>query len=401
MLFDEDLVFFKRWSLCLLLILSSGSGQADEFAACVATLQQQALAEGVPATAVEGALAKVSYVPRVIELDRQQPEFTQTFAGYLNRRVTEQRVARGRELLAEHRALLDKLADQYGVPAQYLLAFWGLETNYGSYLGKMPVLDALATLACDPRRSRYFTGELFEALRLLSLSGVEAPLLGSWAGAMGHTQFMPSAYRRYALDGDNDGRTDLWGSVPDALSSGANFLQQLGWQREERWGREVVLPADFAYHKVGLAHQQSLADWREQGVRAASGATLPALDMQAAILVPAGYQGPAFLVYDNFKVIMRWNRSEFYALAVGYLADRINGAGTLQRPPPENLPRLSNVHIKALQTRLNALGFDSGKPDGVLGPGTRQAIRAFQQDGNMVADGYPRETVFKALNIAL
>jgi membrane-bound lytic murein transglycosylase B len=389
-----------RVGFCLCLLIG-GAAQADEFAECVASLEQQAIASGVPASTVESTLAKVEYVPRVIELDRRQPEFTQTFAGYFNRRVTEQRVERGRELLQQHRALLEQLAKQYTVPPQYLLAFWGLETNYGSYLGKMPILDSLATLACDPRRSKFFTSELMAAMQLLSKPGVDTPLLGSWAGAVGHTQFMPSAYRRYALDGDGDGRVDLWNSVTDALTSGANFLQQLGWQGGLRWGREVVLPKDYDYAHLGLNNRQTLAYWRQQGLRSSSGAALPELEVEAALLLPSGYQGPAFLVYDNFDVIMRWNRSQFYALSVGHLADRINGAGRLQRMPPEDLAQLSIIAVKHMQEKLNALGFDSGTPDGIVGPGTRQAIRAFQQQSNMVADGYPRELVFKALNITM
>jgi membrane-bound lytic murein transglycosylase B len=393
--------FKCRVGLALCLLFACSVAQADEFADCVADLQLQALDNGVPASTVESTLAKVEYVPRVIELDRRQPEFSQTFASYFNRRVTEQRVERGREMLQQHRALLEQLAKKYTVPPQYLVAFWGLETNYGSYLGKMPVLDSLATLACDPRRSTFFTGELMAAMQLLSKPGVEAPLLGSWAGAVGHTQFMPSAYRRYALDGDGDGRVDLWNSVDDALTSGANFLQQLGWQGGLRWGREVLLPKGFGFADVGLKNRQSLAYWRQLGVRSSNGADLPDLEVSAALLVPSGYQGPAFLVYDNFDVIMRWNRSQFYALAVGHLADRINGAGRLQRMPPEDHAPLSISAVKQMQEKLNALGFDSGTPDGIVGPGTRQAIRAFQQKSNMVADGYPRELVFKALDITI
>jgi len=371
------------------------------FGQCIANLQQKALQQGVPEAVVTDTLPNLRPVPRVIELDRRQPEFSLSFANYLNRRVTPERVAKGRALLQEHRALLNKLVKQYGIPAQYLVAFWGLETNYGSYLGKMPILDSLATLACDQRRSAFFTGELFDALRLLQQPGVRPPMLGSWAGAMGHTQFMPSAYRRYARDGDGDGRVDLWGSIPDALTSAANFLEQLGWQRELRWGREVRLPADYHYQDLGLNNRLALDHWRETGLHSATGAALPRADVDAALLVPAGHHGPAFLVYDNFDVIMRWNRSEFYALSVGYLADRINGAGELRRPPPTDMPNLSVALVKELQSRLNDLGFDTGEPDGILGPATREAIRAFQQKRNMVADGYPSHRVLKTLDLSI
>jgi membrane-bound lytic murein transglycosylase B len=386
---------------CLLLLLSSRFIFADDFSSCVAGLQEQAIISGVPEATVKNSLAKVQFVPRVIELDRRQPEFTQTFAGYFEKRVTEKRVNLGRQLLKEHRELLDSLAIKYTVPPQYLLSFWGLETNYGSYLGRMPTLDSLATLACDPRRSKFFTGELFEALHLLSQPGIEPPLLGSWAGAVGHTQFMPSAYRNYAVDGDGDGSIDLWNSVPDALTSAANFLQKLGWQEGLRWGREVILPKDYSFDDVGLRSPQPISYWRKQGMRTSSGSELPDLDLRASLLLPSGYQGPAFLVYDNFKVIMRWNRSQSYALAVGHLADRINGAGKLIRMPPTGLKRISIAAVKKMQEKLNTLGFDTGTPDGIVGPGTRKAIRAFQQHNDMVADGYPRQGVFDALNITM
>ncbi len=392
------------FALIALAGLQGGAALADEDAAfdrCIAGLQEQARAEGRSPRVVDEVVPGLRMVPRVIELDRRQPEFTETFTNYFNQRVTTARVMRGRALLREHRELLQQLASEYGVPPQYLVAFWGLETNYGSYLGRMPVLDSLATLACDQRRSRYFTGELMAALALIDDKGIEpGRMAGSWAGAMGHTQFMPSAYRRYAVDGDGDGRIDLWNSIPDALASGAHFLQQLGWQPGLRWGREVRLPRDFPFEHSGLDNRQALSAWRALGVTLADGAPLADSDLEAALIVPAGHRGPAFLVYRNFDVIMRWNRSQFYALAVGHLADRINGAGTLQQTLPD-LPRLSNAQVGALQQRLNEKGFDAGEADGILGPATRGAIRGFQRERGMVADGYPDTSVFRALGVEI
>lgn len=392
----------KIYNISALLMLAlSGStfSHADEFSSCVLKLQQQARTEGISPSVVDQVLGSVKYVPRVIELDRRQPEFTETFANYLNNRVTASRVSAGRALLAKHQKQLSQLTQQYGVPAQYLIAFWGLETNYGSYLGKMPILDSLATLACDQRRSRFFTKELFEALRLIEIHQIEhQAMLGSWAGAMGHTQFMPSAYRTYAIDGDGNGHTDLWNSVPDALASAANFLHGLGWQKNRRWGREVKLPENFSFENVGT-EKRPLSQWAAMGVSTTTGAPLAELDIEAALLVPAGHKGPAFLVYKNFDVIMRWNRSYFYAISVGYLADRIKGAGVLHVAPPTDAPRLDVGRIRQLQEKLNALGFDAGEADGVLGSGTRQAIRAFQQANKLVADGYPDTLVFNALGL--
>nr|WP_148864469.1 lytic murein transglycosylase [Marinobacter fonticola] len=377
------------------------TSQAD-FGQCIGQLKDRALKEGVSPEVAQNVLDQVTFLDRVIELDRRQPEFTTTFADYLNRRVNEARIDKGRELLNTHAELLAKVSRETGVPAPYLVAFWGLETNFGSYFGKMSVPSALATLACDPRRSDYFSGELISALRIID-EGAIAPeqMEGSWAGAMGHVQFMPSVFLRYAVDADNDGKRDLWNSIPDAMMSAGNFLQSLGWNGDYRWGREVQLPPGFDYSLAGLKRERTLSEWRKLDVRDAFGKPLPQAAVDAALLVPAGHEGPAFLVYHNFHVIMGWNRSEYYALAVGHLADRIAGAGGLQNPPPEDLPRLSREDIEALQAALNQRGYDSGEPDGILGPATRSAIRDFQKDQKRIADGYPDPGLFEALDIKL
>jgi len=358
------------------------------FDQCVAGLKQKALAEQIPATIVQAQMDQVQYVPRVIELDRRQPEFTETFHNYLTQRVNDYRITTGRKLLRENYALLQKLTQKYGLPPQYLVAFWGLETNFGAYLGKMNVLDSLTTLACDERRSHYFTGELMHALHLVEAGVADHDtMLGSWAGAMGNMQFMPSAYRSYALDGDGDGKADLWNSRPDAFTSAANFLNSLGWQREQRWGREVKLPAKFDYTLAGRDVRKPLSEWRKLGIRDVHGKLLPDLDMQASVIVPSGAQGPTFVVYANFNVIMGWNRSEYYALAVGYLADRINGAGELSVMPP-NDERLTIETVKWVQSALNQLGYNTGEPDGIFGSRTKRALRDLQKDKGWLADGY-------------
>ena len=370
-----------------------------EFGSCVTQLKSVAAAQGISEQIINRDLSRVSYVSRVIELDRMQPEFSESFATYFERRVTEERITRGRALLAEHRPLLNQISQEYGVPPQYLVAFWGLETNYGGFFGRMPILDSLATLACDPRRSEYFTGELINALRIIEEGSVTADnMRGSWAGAMGHMQFMPSVFLRYAVDRDGDGRRDLWGSLPDAMASAANFLRGIGWQKEERWGREVLLPNNFDYRLAGLSETRPLQDWQQLGVRMPNGNNLPRADMRASILAPTGHQGPAFMVYNNFHVIMGWNRAEAYALAVGHLADRIAGAGDLNRPLVQ-APRLSREQVSVLQTRLNEGGFNAGEVDGILGPGTRQAISRFQASRNQVADGFPSKETLKALGV--
>ena len=385
-----------------LLISSAGIAHADEaeFSQCLVGLQQQARQAGVADWLVDEVVPGMAYQARVIELDRSQPEFVKSFGEYFSGRVNDRRVKRGRELYAEHQDFLKQLNNRYGVPGRYLVAFWGLETNFGGYLGNMPTLDSLATLACDPRRSKFFSEQFVTALQMVEKESLKPQdLRGSWAGAMGHTQFMPTTYARYAVDGDGDGRIDLWGSPRDALASGANFLRQLGWQPGSRWGREVRLPDNFDYARARLDNRRTLAEWVEMGVTRADGAALPKLSMNASVLVPAGAEGPAFLVYDNFRVIMGWNRSEFYALSVGHLADRVAGGGTLLRQPPEQAA-LSRTDVIALQTRLLERGYAAGAADGIFGSGTRRALRQFQEDAGLTADGFPDQETLRRLKLA-
>ncbi len=396
--------FFSRAAVlaasCLPL-LATAQSDTTSFSQCVARLGERARTEGLTSPTVAQALAGVRYEQQVIDADRRQPEFVDTFANYLDRRLTPERIATGKALLQQHRALLARLQQQYGVPAQVLVSFWGLETNYGSFFGKIPVLNSLATLACDERRASYFSEELMNALRLVNRGeATPSQMVGSWAGAMGHTQFMPSTWLRYAADGDGDGRVDLWNSTADALTSAAHYLQQIGWRRDQRWGDEVVLPASFAYELTGRQRPQMLSRWRELGVSGTAGAPVggdPARSL--ALIVPSGHRGPAFLVGDNFEVILRWNRSESYALAVGLLADRLVGAAPLRVAPPADAPRLSRAQVEAMQRKLVALGFATGEVDGVLGPATRDALRRFQQQRGMVADGFPDTPVLQALGV--
>ncbi|MCA1778873.1 MAG: lytic murein transglycosylase [Xanthomonadaceae bacterium] len=374
------------------------SDLTDSFGQCLVRLEDRALRQGLPEPIVREVLGTLQFQPRVIELDRSQPEFMQSFADYLRARVTEQRVARGRELLSRHRDLLTRLTREYGVPGHYLVAFWGLETNFGSFLGSMPTLDSLATLACDGRRGAFFEDELMTALRVLERDSlVPASMRGSWAGAMGHTQFMPSSYLRYAVDGDDDGRIDLWGSEADALASGANYLQSLGWLRGQRWGREVRLPADFNHADAGVESSRMLEQWQKLGVTAGGGQPLPVADFEATLLLPMGHRGPGFLVYSNFEVIMRWNRSQSYAIAVGHLADRIAGGPALVAALPEQDRALSRAGIQAMQQRLHELGLEPGEADGIVGPATRAALRRFQRERDLVADGYPDPATLEAV----
>jgi len=371
----------------------------NNFETCKADLQQQAIAAGVSAETARSVLAGAEYLERVIELDRRQPEFTTSFADYLNRRVNDTRIDKGRQLLIEHAELLQRVTNETGVPAAYLLSFWGMETNYGGYFGKMSVPSSLATLACDERRKTFFTRQLIAALQIVDEGAISPEQMeGSWAGAMGHVQFMPTVFLKHAVDADGDGRRDLWNSLPDALMSAGQFLQSMGWDGDYRWGREVQLPDNFNF-ALADGRRKSLDQWNQLGVTDVTGAPLAQEVIDAALIVPAGHQGPAFLAYHNFKVIMGWNRSEFYAIAVGHLADRIAGAGGLQNPPPVDAPALSRDNILQLQLQLEQRGYSAGTPDGIMGPATRAAIRQYQIANALVADGYPGPQVLRVLQV--
>ncbi len=385
--------------LILLTVPSIVLSQEEELPSqCIQALQAQAKTADLSPSIVNEVIPKLKYLPKVIEYDRSQPEFTQTFASYLNKRVTHTRILKGKKLLKKHQNFLQALYHQYGVPGRYLVAFWGLETNFGSYMGKMSTLNSLATLACDERRSEFFSSELLLALRLMERESLTPKTMhGSWAGAMGHTQFMPSTYFKYAVDGDGDGKINLWLSEKDALASGANYLNHMGWKSGERWGREIKLPSGFAYEKTGLKNWQALKSWTVSGVTTINATPVPALDIKSAILVPSGHSGPVFLVYQNFDIIMRWNQSKSYALAVGLLADRISGQGPLSKTA-NNQKALSKQMVLALQTNLNNAGFNAGKPDGIMGSMTQQAIQAFQVYSGLIADGYPDASTLATLN---
>jgi membrane-bound lytic murein transglycosylase B len=388
----------------LLLVLASGTAHAAEqpFSAWLGDFRQRAQAQGIEAATLDRAFAGVEPIPRVIELDRRQPEFVLSFWRYLGNAVTEERIARGKELLDKHAVLLGQVERTYGVPARFLVAFWGLETNFGATFGDFPVIGALATLAWDGRRREFFESELITALRIVQAGDIEpARMEGSWAGAMGHLQFIPSTFWRHAQDADGDGRRDIWGSLHDVFASGANYLSSLGWKGDETWGREVRLPDDFDYGQVSIATLpevvKPISAWAALGVRRADGGPLPRTDMAGGIILPAGAGGPAFLVYENYRHILSWNRSILYAVAVGHLADRLAGLPPLSVEPPAEDPRLAVEQVKEIQRRLVALGFEAGEADGRVGPQTREAIRAFQASAGLPPDAYASQSLLEEL----
>jgi len=374
------------------------SAYAEDFSSWLEDFRQEARTKGISEATLHAALDDLQPIPRVIELDRKQPEFTQTFWRYLDARVTEDRVERGRMLRELHTELLDSIAREYGVQPRFLVAFWGLETNFGDYLGSFPVIGSLATLAHDPRRSDFFRTELLAALSIIDAGHIPvSEMVGSWAGAMGQPQFMPSTFVRFAVDGDGDGRRDIWHSLPDVFASAANFLSKSGWQGERNWGREVKLPPDFALELAGLEVEKSLVAWQVLGVRKINGDELPRVNIKASVVLPAGHAGPAFLVYNNFRTTLQWNRSDLYAIAVGHLADRIAGKEALATARPVSEQRLSRNQVEKIQELLTAQGFDPGPIDGVVGSQTRQAIKEFQRMAKLPADGHPTPELLEEL----
>jgi lytic murein transglycosylase len=365
-----------------------GSLQQD-FARWVAGFRASAHAAGIDEPLLQLAFDDLRYLPRVVELDRAQPEFSRAVWDYLDTAVSPQRIARGVDKLREVRPEVDAAAARYGVPPGILVAIWGMESNYGANYGDIPTLDALATLGFDGRREEWARGQLLAAVRILQSGDIaRAQMVGSWAGAMGQTQFLPTNFLAYAVDADGDGRRDIWGSMADVMASTAHFLARSGWLAGQPWGLEVQLPPTFDHGRADASVRQTSTQWAGEGVRAMGGDALPDL-ADAAILLPAGARGPAFLVGANFRAILRYNNATSYALAVGLLAQRLSGGPAVQAPWPRDLPTLTRSQLLALQTELNGRGFASGKPDGILGPATRSAIRQFQRSAGLPADGYP------------
>jgi lytic murein transglycosylase len=361
----------------------------QRFARWIDDMRVRARAAGIDEATLHSAFDDARYLPRVVELDRAQPEFTRTVWDYLDTAVSPQRVAQGQRRLAEIRPAADAAAARSGVPASLVVAIWGIESNYGANFGDIPTIDALATLGAEGRREAWARGELLAALRILQSGDItRAQMIGSWAGAMGQTQFLPSVFLAHALDADGDGRRDIWGSMADVTASTANFIAHSGWQAGQPWGTEVILPPGFDPGRADAALRLPAAQWATEGVRAADGAPLPEMP-DAAILLPAGARGPAFMVGPNFRAILKYNNSTSYALAVGLLSQRIAGGPAVQAAWPRELAALTRSQVMALQTALNDRGFESGAADGLVGPATQAALRRWQRSVGLPADGYP------------
>jgi lytic murein transglycosylase len=371
---------------------------AADFGNCLADLWPDAARRGVARENYQRFTAGLTPDLRIMDLLDAQPEFTKSTWDYLDSLVSDERIARGRELLTQYASTFAAEERAYGVDRYIIAAIWGVESNYGTLGGDRPVLRSTATLACVGRRRDYFREEFLSALEILQRGDIPPDrLVGSWAGAFGPTQFMPTTFKRYAVDFDGDGRRDVIDSVPDVIASTANNLKTDGWVSGQTWGYEVTLPQNFDYLLADRSKQMTVREWQNLGVRRAGNKPFPHGDDRAFLLLPAGARGPAFLMLQNFRVIMKYNPAEAYALAIGYLADRLRGGAPFVQDWPRDERVLTLDERYELQQQLARHGFDIGTPDGLLGPRTRIAIRNFQASVGLVPDGFASSSVLDRL----
>jgi membrane-bound lytic murein transglycosylase B len=359
------------------------------FQSWLAEFKTEALAAGVSAATFDRAFAGVEPDPDILAKDEVQPEYTKPIWSYLDTAVSPEHVATGRQLLTDNKTALRQATKPYGVEPQIVIAIWGLESAYGASTGGYNVIEALATMAYGSSRPAVFRKNLIDALLILEAGDITPEdMQGSWAGAMGQTQFMPAAFRQYAVDGDGDGKRDIWRSLPDVFASTAGYLAAHGWKPGQPWGAEVRLPAKFEWELAEIDVTKSVSEWNKLGVRRANGKPLPKVNSPASIIAPAGHRGPAFIVLDNFRTILDYNNSISYALAVAHLADLITGKPEFVAQWPREEPPLSRTDKQDLQNLLAERGLDPGDNDGVIGPKTRVAIRLFQREIGEVPDGF-------------
>ena len=386
--------------LCGTALVAAGPAQAQDggFRDCLNNIKADALKQGVPAATVDRAFQGLTPDQKVVDLDNRQPEFSLTYAKYVGGTVSLDRIQKGQQKMAQHRALLDQLQAEYGIPPQYLMAFWGIETNYGTYMGDFRVVRSVATLACMTKRTVFFSNETVQALRILNTNHMTSDQMrGSWAGAMGNMQFMPSTFTKWAVDRDGNGKIDIWNSLPDAFASAANFLRGIGFKPGLPSSEEVMLPQGFPLDQADTTVEKPVKAWASMGVKKMNGGALPQVDDAASILLPAGFRGPAFIIYPNFKAVMNWNRSTLYALSVGILARQIAGGPPVQQSAPADDAPISRDTVIDMQNRLARLGLYKDETDGLLGPKTRSALRLFQQQQSLPADGHPTQESIRRL----
>jgi peptidoglycan lytic transglycosylase B len=389
------------------LILRAGSAALLVLAYPAASLAQSKCVEGLWPSAKSAGISRATFDrafkdftidPEVIELANYQPEYVKPIGEYLDRAVSDKRVEVGKQKLAEYQALLGALENRYGVDRTIIVAIWGVESNYGVQPGEKNVIRSLASLICSNTKAKFARSQINSALKILQRGDVSYEAMnGSWAGAMGHTQFIPTTYSSYAVDHDGDGKRDIWGNIPDALASTASYLKVSNWRAGETWGYEVTLPKGFNPKKVSESTLRSLGEWQKAGIVRVNGEPFSRLTDKASLFAPEGTRGPAFLVLNNFRSILRYNVAKSYALAVGHLSDRLKGYGRFVHPWPTDETHLSLEQRMELQKHLIALGLLEGEPDGVVGRGTLEAIKTYQRSKKLGVDGYPSLTLLNML----
>ena len=357
---------------------------------------REAQTAGVSKRILDQTVPQMKLLERVIHLDTHKPEYVSNFYDYTRARVSPERIAAGRKMAAKYPTWLKKIEAKYGVPQAYLLALWGMETNYGTYMGNVNMLDSLATLAYHPRRRKFFTWELIAYLKILEKEKSVAPKTGSWDGGFGNFQFMPTTFLAYAVDGDGNGRRDIVNNMPDSFASAANYLHQMGWRSTEPWGREVIVPADFDWKHIHKHEKKTVADWEKVGIRPKHLASFP--DSEKSVIaewhMPMGKNGPVFLTYPNFKIIMRWNKLSLYAISVGLLADVIENRYQPIETPTGFKP-FKTTEIICMQEKLAEKKYDIRDADGKIGLKTRAALAAYQHNNGLIPDAYPDDDLLK------
>ena len=366
-------------------------------------LKSEMFERGISQQTLDKAYAQTDYyhpAPEVVKIDRRQAEFILTSSEYLNRMVNPLRIKKGREHYLKLYPLFQRIHRSYGVQPEYLVAFWGAETNYGANYGNYSVIGSLTQLSYDPRRANFFREQLYQALKIVDNSQIEPErMVGSWAGAMGHFQFIPSTFNAYAVDYNNDGKIDIWHSFEDAAASAANYLHSIGWNKDQPWGMEVSLPWNFDFSQSGKKYVKTIKEWRKAGVRTLNNQELPLQkDWKGSILLPDGRKGRAYLVLDNFWLIMKWNRSENYALAIGLLSDYICTGKNWQAVQKVPATRLKTDDITKIQAFINRIIGSHLDEDGKLGQQTREEIKKVQTMAQLPADGYPDYTLLNKIN---
>ena len=380
------------------LALAPAYAQSGDFQACLQNIKAEALRQGVPADVADRAFQGLTPDQKVIDLDSRQPEFSLTYAKYVGSSVSPERIAKGQQKMAQNRALLDAIQGEYGVPPQYIMAFWGLETNYGGYMGDFQVVRSVATLGCMTKRTAFFSNETVQALRILVLDRMtREQLRGSWAGAMGNMQFMPSTFMKWGVDRDGNGKIDLWTSLPDSFASAANYLRGVGFKPGLPSSEEVFLPQGFPLDQADTTIEKPVRAWAAMGVKRAGNAPLPNVDDPSSIILPAGWRGPAFILYPNFKAVMNWNRSTLYALAVGILAQQIVGGPPVMQAAPADDEPLSRDTVVDMQNAAGQARPLHRRDRRAPGPKTRSAVRLFQKQAGLPADGHPTPDVVRRL----